>query len=86
MIEFTSSNFFWGAAYVTSLNMPIPLSVALWAMNATKSYHSAPAFQRPFRLRKIYFARLFGYSLAFALVATPHVSSNKKDHVTLVTT
>ena len=42
--------------------MPIPLSIAFWAMNAVKKYHTAPVFERPFRLRKVYLARVFFYS------------------------
>jgi len=46
--------------------MPIPLSFAFWAMNATKRYHTAAAFERPVRLRKVYLGRV----LAYAVTAT----------------
>lgn len=48
--------------------MPIPLSLAFWAMNATRRYHTAPVFERPMRLRKIYFARVFAYSLSALVI------------------
>ena len=41
--------------------MPIPLSLAFWAMDATKRFHASPVYKRPFQLRTIYFARLGGY-------------------------
>ncbi len=50
--------------------MPIPLTIALWAMKAAKQYHSVPTFERPFRLRKVYFARLIAYFLAISGLAT----------------
>lgn len=51
--------------------MPIPLSIAFWAMNAVKKYHTVPAFERPFRLRKVYLARVCCYSfLGISVAAT----------------
>lgn len=53
--------------------MPIPLSLAFWAMNATKRYHTAPVFERPMRLRKIYLARLGSY-IIFTSILGANVS------------
>jgi len=41
--------------------MPVPLSFALWAMNAAKNYHTAPTFERPIRLRRVYLGRVLTY-------------------------
>ena len=50
--------------------MPMPLSIAFWAMNVVKKYHTAPAFERPFRLRKVYLGRVFCYSFLGISTAT----------------
>ena len=44
--------------------MPVPLSFALWAMNAVKKYHTAPAFERPIRLQRVYLGRVSAYVAA----------------------
>ena len=44
--------------------MPLPLSLAFLAMRTARSFHAAPSFERPLMLRKLYFARLIGYSVA----------------------
>lgn len=55
--------------------MPVPLTIAFWAMSAARRYHSVPTFERPFRLRRVYFARLTAYSL----VAITGIASTKLD-------
>ena len=47
--------------------MPIPLSIGFWAMNAVRKYHSAPAFERPIHLQRVYLARVFCYC-SFAVI------------------
>ena len=49
--------------------MPSPLSIAFWAMSAVKKYHTAPIFERPFRLRKVYLARVCCYTFLGATTA-----------------
>ena len=47
----------------TKTEMPLPLSLAFMGMKFAKQMHSAPVFERPFLLRKIYYARFGAYVL-----------------------
>ena len=51
------------------VKMPIPLSFAFWAMNATKRYHTTPVFERPMRLQNIYFARIGSYIIFASILS-----------------
>jgi hypothetical protein len=48
--------------------MPVPLSFAFWAMNAAQRFHTMPAYERPFRLRTVYFARIASYATVGLIV------------------
>lgn len=41
--------------------MPLPLGLALMGMSFAKRIHSAPVFERPFLLRRVYYARFGAY-------------------------
>ena len=73
------SNGLQALCHLAHHKMPLPLSLAFFAMRAARSFHAAPSFERPLMLRKVYFARLVGYSgAAIAGVASflysPHAS------------
>lgn len=50
--------------------MPVPFSLALLAMRATRGFHALPASERPRALKMVYLSRIVAYTTA-AIVSLP---------------
>lgn len=48
-------------------------------MNVAKRFHTAPVFERPNLLKRIYFARIIGYASLTGVVAFLHYGVDEKE-------
>lgn len=61
--------------------MPIPMTVAIYAMRLARNFHNAPSIKRPLLLKKVYYARLLSYATFVVGFGISVYTTNTLEHV-----